>query len=237
VSAPAGTHPSGARVSFEKPRGCGYRKEGGLYMVSGALAGICGRMPWPLRACEYCGSGIKPCRGWTWTSPFSLLANGPVPKCAEPYCFCPLSDVAVEKGKENRVGLIWIGEKFYPTVEAFSREAAARGVSRRIPHVPKGFKAGETWILLAHRRGLFEAKECGDTLCEHYNGDDQNGAECRTACWTPAIVHAFKPERVEQVVPETATAEEVAALAERGISAVIVRQLDASGTPRLPGAE
>lgn len=233
------THPSGARVSFEKPRGCGYRKEGGLYMVSGALAGICGRMPWPLRACEYCGSGIKPCRGWTWTSPFSLLANGPVPKCAEPYCFCPLSDVAVGKGKENRVGLIWIGEKFYPTVEAFSREAAARGVSRRIPHVPKGFKAGETWILLAHRRGIFGKGGCGIPCEAAPDPEPSVCLECegKNEAFTPAIVHAFKPERVEQVVPETATAEEVAALAERGISAVIVRQLDASGTPRLPGAE
>jgi len=209
---------SAARISYEAKRGCGYRKEGGLYLMSGGLAAPCSRLPWPLDVCPTCGAGIKPCRGWTWINPAALVGGEPMGgdgegRCSAAHCFsCPLG------GRVERAGLLWIGETFYPRPADYTREASKLGISRRIAHVPKGFEAGATWVLLAHRSAGIEG-----------GPGNENGI--------PAIFAAFRPERVEKVVPEDATAEEVAELAKRGIEAVIVRQLDESGTPRIPVME
>lgn len=57
----------------EPRRGCGYRKEGGLYLVGGGLSAPCGRLPIPLTVCPVCNGGIHPARGWTWVSPRALF--------------------------------------------------------------------------------------------------------------------------------------------------------------------
>ncbi len=53
-------------VINEPKRGCGYRKEGGLYLVSSRGAQACGKLPIPLDICPTCNDGIKPSRDWTW---------------------------------------------------------------------------------------------------------------------------------------------------------------------------
>ena len=60
----------------------------------------------------------------------------------------------------GRVGLIWVGEKFYPTPQDFCAEAEKMGISRRIPAVPNDFVLGETWVWLAHRKAI-EAIDAG----------------------------------------------------------------------------
>ena len=46
-------------MAIEKPRRCGYRKVGGLYMV-GEMASMmsCGQFPFALTQCPCCGSGF-----------------------------------------------------------------------------------------------------------------------------------------------------------------------------------
>src|SRR5208282_5175130 len=146
-------------VAVEAKRGCGYRKVGGLYLV-GDVGGIpCDRLPIPLEICSCCGQGIKQGRGWQWVDiaglvggdhmvPDILYKDG-VPEsgfaatmhpCG---CFlgvCPLCSNVAALGKG---GLLWIGQQFYPTIEAFEAEARKLGISRRISTVPRGFEVGK----------------------------------------------------------------------------------------------
>lgn len=136
------------------------------------------------------------------------------PDCAG----CPLAHPQALR----RAGLLWIGERFYATPDAFNREAGQMGVSRRIKAVPHGFELGTTWVLLAHRRAI----AAGCTECR---GTTMSGAEpCRTcdgtgSVWTAGIFHVFKPIAIEAVVHEETTAETAAALRERGLTPVCVR--------------
>jgi hypothetical protein len=50
----------------EGARGCGYRKPGGLYLVSGELSEPCPLLPFETSVCPTCGEGIRPARGFTW---------------------------------------------------------------------------------------------------------------------------------------------------------------------------
>lgn len=182
------------RISVEKVRGCGYRKPGGLYLVSGALSRMCGKLPAPLHVCPVCNQGIKPVRGFSWINAKAIFSSI---KCqerlADESCSsCVCGDLAAERG-----GLIWVGEAFYETSDAFVREAVAQGISRRIPAVPRGFKANETVVYLAHRKVLSLKS-------------------------SPGIFSAFVPTAIEYVVKETETEEELNDLEKRGISLVKV---------------
>jgi len=121
----------------------------------------------------------------------------------------------------GRAGLLWVGSAFYPTPAMFVAEAAKVGVCRRIPHVPKGFKAGTTRVLLAHRQVLRDP--CAFPVAEP------------ETVWRPGVFMVFRPTGLEQVVAEDVTEEECDRLAARGVAAVVVRRLDAAGTPELPG--
>ena len=56
-------------MAVEAKRGCGYRKQNGLYLVGGGLSAPCDRMPFPLERCKTCGGGIKFTRGPQWLQP------------------------------------------------------------------------------------------------------------------------------------------------------------------------
>ena len=202
----------GIRVSIEGPRGCGYRQPGGLYLVAPELSDACTRLPLPVESCPTCGAGVRPARGWTWIVPeelFGFVTHG----TARHNLACPIGTPGLRAGRGAgaRAGLLWVGEKYYPSASSFMDEAARMGVSRRISAVPRGFVTGETWVFLGHRKGLawIEAGE------EHV---------------LPAIVTAFQPEAIEYVVKGDETEEELAALEERGLSLVQVVR-DQSQTP------
>jgi hypothetical protein len=83
-------------------------------------------------------------------------------------------------------GLLWIGEEHYATPGEFLAEGAQLGFSRRIAKLPNGFKIGETWVFLAHRKakpGLVEGKLF----------DKEPG-------FLPGIFLAIRPQRVERIV-------------------------------------
>lgn len=139
-------------TSKELPRGCGYRKPGGVYLVCDPKNLIyCGKLPFPLEVCPTCNNGIKAARGWTWVD-MRPLAPPVCTRGEDCHSLCPLRE------PPKRAGLLWVGEQFYATPVEWLREAARQGISRRVRRWPKGFRVGETPVYLAHRHALGEKK-------------------------------------------------------------------------------
>lgn len=189
---------------FDEERGCGWRKEGGIYLVSGNFLAPCQNLPVQLVVCPVCHSGIKFSRGYTWIDIDALILDKIEHDgvgCQNTYCdLCPANG---HFGK--RVGLIWIGEQFYRTAESFSREAAVQGISRRISAIPNDFKIGETYIALAHRKAI------------------RAGGE-----GFPGIFMVFKPDAIEYVVKkedEILDAVKLENLVRRGVTLVRVSKI------------
>lgn len=100
------------------------------------------------------------------------------------------------------VGLLWIGEQYYPTPADWTREAGTIGISRRLSAVPKNFKLGETWVLVAHRKAIrVSANE-----------------------FAAGVFHAFKPTALEYVVRGNENDAELQALRDRGITPVRIER-------------
>lgn len=180
-------------MAIESKRGCGYRKVGGIYLVSDAQGFSCDRLPFPLHVCPTCGEGIKFSRGWTWIKPYKLfdgdhflIDNQDVRMDCQCEKFCPacypsLHFIHIQTDENLKAGLLWIGEKYY-TPESFKKEANELGISKRISTVPRNFKVGITWVFLAHIKG------CQIKNKEGFPEDK------------PAIFMAFQPRRIEQIV-------------------------------------
>lgn len=191
------------KESIESARGCGYRKEGGLYLIGGRLATPCGKLPVELNICPCCGQGIKRARGVTWISGKILEAQ----KCLS-HLGCQDCEPFRSATHESKFMLMWVGEKFYPTPTDFAAEATRVGVSKRIHQIPKELVVGKTWVLLAHPKACFkwiEGKH-GDQIPTH----------------TPGIFHGFIPQRIEYIVKGDETEEELECKVKRGITLVKV---------------
>jgi hypothetical protein len=160
-----------------------------------------------LSVCACCGGGIKFSRGWTWIEPFKLLEgdhgnttmvnNEPAITvgcgCASfcPVCYPSIHFLTIGENFSSepiKAGLMWVGEKHYST-ESFSKEANDLGISKRISAIPRGFKVGETWIFLAHKKAV---ENNGSVI------DDPDAPK-----YTPAIFTAFRPQRIERIVLES----------------------------------
>jgi hypothetical protein len=209
-------------MAVEAKRGCGYRKVGGTYLVSSGEGMPCDRLPIRLDVCPVCSHGFKQARGWTWVDLFGLVGGNHVvtgiQACDDPP-YCPLCHNVKAIGK---AGLLWIGEKFYKTPEDFMREGRELGFSRRVHALPRGFKVGETWVLLAHPKA--------DRSCDYVNPEEnpeeakqlvlENGILWR---YFPAIFTVWRPTRVEKILKESQRdSEEVKELLEKGITPVFV---------------
>lgn len=238
------------QTRVEGARGCGYRKPGGLYLVSGDLSEPCPLLPFETATCPTCGEGIRPARGFTWVDGEKLI---PPTKhgTAEHNAVCPLAPVygdvypnpqgkgwvvsdmpgvhtkkeaqriaKIPQSRIGRCGLIWVGEQFYPTPQSFMREAAEMGVSRRITQVPREFEVGKTWVLLGHRKAA--TKACPD--CGDEPGGDADCPVCEGVGFVhvPGIITAFRPTAIEYVVKGDETDDEIEAIEKRGITPVRV---------------
>ena len=196
------------KIQYEEKRGCGYRdKFKALYLVSGQLSLPCGRLPIPLVICPLCGAGFKPSRGFTWIDAHSLAkATIAEKECKAPHCeSCPVS--AMLRGEIEKAGLIWIGEKFYKTPQDFIQETKIMGVCRRLPFVPKDFKVGKTWILLAHRRAILKKAKFGSPLG-----------------YCAGIFQIFKPEKIEITCSGKESDQEIESYLKRGLTPVLIRK-------------
>jgi len=208
-------------MAAEKKRGCGYRKIGGIYLCSDGVGEPCHRLPVPLDVCPTCHHGVKQTRGWTWLDWIAFSGGNcggglnpayvlGAPHCARcVVCTPELLGLAPDKNGNTspelyrKVGLIWIGEKFYKTPNDFTREAVEQGISRRITAIPKGFKVGEHFILVAHPRAI-----------ENRTPGAENNV------FTAGIFHAFKPSRIEKILGDDASPEEVKEWEDRGCTVV-----------------
>lgn len=211
-------------MAVEAKRGCGYRKQGGLYLVSDPGGMPCDRLPIALTVCPVCSHGFKQARGFSWVDVAGLV-GGVHKDCLDEFP-CPLCMATESMG---RAGLLWIGEKFYKTPEDFGQEAAALGVSRRIKALPRGFVVGETWILLAHPKTI-------STPCAECQADGWKLGSPETPCeacagkgtvLSPAIFKVWRPSRIEKILAESKRgSEEAKELEAKGISIVYVPDND-----------
>lgn len=194
-------------IRITSKRGCGFRKPGGLYLVGPMKMSPCGKLPIELNVCPTCKAGIKPTRGFTWVDANKFFSSalgytGPCDICENDTI---LGTNCMLKDPPEKAGLIWIGEKYYPTPQDFLKEAQQMGASRRIPAVPKDFVIGETMVLLAHRKcplGPPQAIEADDSLVG------------------PAIFSSFIPKAIERVCDGTETEEEIDRMIKRGLTPV-----------------
>jgi hypothetical protein len=212
-------------MAVEKKRGCGYRKIGGLYLVSDGAGIACDRLPIALDVCPVCSHGFKQTRGWTWVDVNGLV--GGVHRDCEDEFPCPLCMATDEMGK---AGLIWIGERFYKTPADFDKESAELGVSRRLKAVPRGFKVGETWVLLAHPKTI--RMGCSACMAKGYIGEMGQSELCE-ACdgkghkFLAGIFKVWRPQRLEKILPESLRHSlEHQDCEENGITAVFVPDND-----------
>jgi hypothetical protein len=206
-------------TSVESARGCGFRKSGGMYLVSDGIGIDCPLLPIELCVCPVCHSGIKPTRGWTWVEPDPLLPHHyerdamPAIEANSMHSGCPLNQPGL---LGERVGLLWIGEAFYPTPHAWITEGKSMGFSRRIPAAPRDFKVGETWVLVAHRKAIV------DLHFQEPLTAGEDGSTQPEPTFTPGIFHIWKPDRLEYVIKGDETEEELDALEARGFYLVEV---------------
>lgn len=219
----ATTHPA-VKISIEEARGCGYR-HAGLYFRGDELDMACGRLPIQLNVCPTCGHGLHPARGWTWVDAAAIIEAAtnvePRQNCRTPdnCAYCPIGNAL--HGELKHAGLIWVGEKFYPTPHDFLEEARRMGISRRIPGnnaVPKGFIVGQTWILLAHRKAI--------TKVEFGQKPE----------FFPGIFSIFRPRRIEIVLRGDESDEEIDGYVKRGLTPVIVKRASEEQPTLLDGA-
>lgn len=204
-------------MAVEKKRGCGFRKVHGLYLVSDGIGVTCDRLPFELTVCPCCGAGVRSARGFTWidVAKFFNGSHADNGACKESvFQECPLCDAPESMGK---AGLLWVGAKFYPTPDKFVAEGVEMGFSRRIPRIPHGFKVGETWVLLAHKKAI--QKTITATNAEP------------SVEYAPGIFFAWKPQRIERIRLESERGSgDVAADEKRGITTVYVPDEDADHT-------
>lgn len=214
-------------MAVEARRGCGYRKVGGLYLVGDGAGVACDRLPLPLTICPCCGHGFKQTRGWTWID-VNLLVAGVHRNCKDEFP-CPLCMATSEMGK---CGLLWIGKQFYPTPADFIKEAGELGISRRIGAVPRGFKVGETWVLLAHPIGA-PCPECyGSGLVTSPDpgefGMNLKCPKCAATGKVAGIFRVFKPRAIEKIITQSQSEDEafMDELRGAGLTPVIVPDND-----------
>ena len=195
------------KVHYEGQRGCGHRKPGGMYLFGPDSGGSCGRIPVPLDTCPCCGFGIKPTRGFQWVDGDKMLWSARDTKCDQEIrrCHSCVIELMIRGDYSfGKVGLIWVGSKFYPSTNDFQKEAAAMGISRRINSIPNDFKIGETTIFLAHRQVIPERE--GDIIIHK-----------------PGIFRIWRPEEIQYVIKPDDTQEKIDKLEAKGVTPVWIR--------------
>ncbi len=200
------------KTLVEKKRGCGFRKNGGLYLMGSTdFTVYCCKLPFPLTTCRCCGQGIKFTPGFSWIS--ADLFN--VTSCSShsndsnlrftdrDAKSCNLIDMYLHS---TQLGLMWVGESFYETPAHFTREAGQIGISKRIARIPLEAKPGKTWIALAHRKAIARP----------------NFEDLTKSIYLPGIFMLFKLQSIQYVVNGRETVEELERLEKRGVELVNV---------------
>jgi hypothetical protein len=204
-------------MAIERKRGCGYRKVGALYLVGMGYALPCEKMPYPIYRCPVCDQGIKQSRGWTWIkTPDEYFFVGDCSRLSENFdlIYYNCANGGICPFKTDKLAILWVGSRYY-TPDSFRKEAMEMGVSKRINAIPRGFKVGEDYILLAHPKAIVREERVFE------NEDDELGVLKKVE--EPGIFFAFKPMRIEMLVYESElTKEKQEELEKRGITPIPV---------------
>lgn len=201
-------------------RGCGQRKQGGLYLFCGSAYVLpCRRLPFALpEACPCCGAGIKQTRGIQFINPLAVFGEAePGRACPAGYPFpCPVC----YPGK--RGGLMWVGKEHYPRPDDFAQEARQYGISKRIAYPPKDLKPGDM-IYFAHPQGVQEEQGTGQALL--------GGQEEVQQFFRPGVFLAARFTEIQKVISEDQAKdpEYVRDLEARGIQPVVERDQEDLG--------
>lgn len=189
------------RVSKRK---CGERKPGGFYFVGGPPQPD--PYGWLFRAVK-CSCGIqfmKPSRNVQHCLPYDVFPElRPESKDSRKfYSFKPL----------EKAWVVTVDADNYKTPQDWLDEAEVQGISRRINDIPRGFKVGESWVLVMHAK-VFDREV---TI------DEGMLTETTKTIKEPGIIAYFRPRAIQYVCKGNETKEELLALAERGVTPVIV---------------
>jgi hypothetical protein len=206
----------------EQKRGCGYRKIGGLYLVSDPGFQLeCDGLPLELQRCECCGFIPPFSRNLQRVNPEYIKQaehkhhmNQEKEHPEHGYCSCfPVCPICYPENQAIlSFGLMFVGKKSY-TPQSFIKEAMSLGISKRIPEIPNWLIMGETWVFLAHQKvpkvSLEELKT--------------NGMRLKEPEYMSAIFYGFKPQRIEMPVWKgDLTDAELLKLEEKGITPVLL---------------
>lgn len=238
----------------EFSRGCGWRQAGGVYLVCDGVSYACDGLPVEMVPCHCCEYEVQQARSMQPipSGYMAYLMRGH--KCDEekdfhcPVCFyaetyLKMKEIAAalpldsEDRKKYEAGipkvfyLMFVSKEFY-TVESFLEEARLLGVSKRVApnSLPKGFKVGVDWVLLAHGTVPFPAiDKSGQVLKD----------ESRYAT---GIFYAFRPSRLELVLYKgDVSDQQIADYEEAGYTVVLLEKTSENiarhgnkGPPPLP---
>lgn len=113
----------------------------------------------------------------------------------------------------EKVFMLWVGEKYYPTPSDFISEAMELGVSKAVPSIPKDFELGKSIVFLAHRKAVDMFIENPETL---------TGYEVKKF---PGIFMTFVPTHFEILVRKSdyeANKDKYEEMEKRGIEIIVV---------------
>lgn len=180
---------------------------GASYLVGSGISLPCFKMPYEIGTCPVCSEGISFTRSYKWIDAKKLTGG----MCSTPqsYCIgCPF--------ESTEAMLMWVGGSFY-TPQKFVAEAMEIGISKRINAIPKNIKFNETWVLLAHKKGMEKR------IVEQVEGLMTTVEKTITV---PAIFYAFRPTHIEKIVTQemldAMTSEEKEKEEKRGVRFVVV---------------
>jgi len=209
-------------MAQEPRRLCNYRKVGGLYLVGSFMAIGCDRLPFPLKSCPVCGGGLHATRGLTEVNPKRLFKLHE--DCDDKLHPCFVCDPTKEPAF-----LMTVGSE-YPTPQHFLAEGERIGTyCKRIPFIPRHFKAGETIIYLAHAKACIEKQSVNDQpnlpLISEVRPRMIDAKEKQTKAF--GIFAAFIPQKIEMPVWKSAlTKKKRTELEKRGITPVPLKDGD-----------
>lgn len=183
-------------------RRCGTRKVGGTYLVFEGTCRVCPRLPMELPpACPSCGTKMEFFRSIKIINPRHMFGEIEGTGCGESCAACHPPETG---------GVMWVGEKYYPTPEDFICEGQRMGISKKIPpNIPKGIKIGD-WFFFLHKKAV--QKETKD---EHgkLTGTTQE----------PGVFFIAKLTQIHRIVTEAQARDKkfVQDLEDQGITAVV----------------
>lgn len=112
-----------------------------------------------------------------------------------------------------KYGLMWVGEKFYGTPQAFTEEAQKLGVSKRLgKSVPIGLKVGN-FVMLGHRKVVMSNPK---DFIKQEDGTELN--------YRPAIFYGFHIRRIEIIITASQSKDEkfMEGIKKRNLTPVVV---------------